>query len=162
MNITDQEIVEKWRQALRMHRKPSRLAKLIALSIADELEKDGVTEADIDRLFPERKALAAAPASRHREGCNFKHSPIKLCDCPSTAPTNAPEPVERLALARKMQLDAVERYNRDLKALQEARKLTLSHSGNVDQQYRDMNDANHEFHRIAREIADAALTTDKG
>jgi hypothetical protein len=68
MTIADKEIAERWRQALRMHSKPSRLAKLIALQMVDELEKDGATDADIDRLFPERASHAEDGERQGDEG----------------------------------------------------------------------------------------------
>lgn len=48
----DQKIIKDWLLATRLHRGRSRLGKLLALRIADDLEADGVTEADIDRLLP--------------------------------------------------------------------------------------------------------------
>lgn len=51
LNERDQKIVKDWLLATRSHRGGSRLGKLLALRIADDLEADGVTEADIDRLF---------------------------------------------------------------------------------------------------------------
>lgn len=72
--MTDEKIIEKWRQALQMHSKPSRLAKLIALQLVDELEKDGVTEADIDRLFPDR-VRAWPPASPAIDGIDDHEQP---------------------------------------------------------------------------------------
>lgn len=50
----DQKIVKDWLLATRAHRGGSRLGKLLALRIADDLEAEGVTEADIYRLFPAR------------------------------------------------------------------------------------------------------------
>lgn len=52
MALTDDEITEKWRRACLLYSKNSPLAKRIGLMIADELEGIGITEADIDRLFP--------------------------------------------------------------------------------------------------------------
>lgn len=82
--MTDEEIVRKWRQAIRMHSKPSQIAKLIALQMADELEKDGVTEV-IDRLFPERKALTAAPASAEPVGWQHRRKHAFLDQYPKAS-----------------------------------------------------------------------------
>lgn len=59
----DQKIVKDWLLATRSHRGGSRLGTLLAQRIADDLEADGVTEADIDRLFP----AALAPATEGRK-----------------------------------------------------------------------------------------------
>lgn len=50
--LSDEEIITRWKQILRMRFRNSSLAKLLALNMADELEKEGVAEDDILRLFP--------------------------------------------------------------------------------------------------------------
>lgn len=50
--MTDEEIKDKWRKATHLHSKNSSLAKRIAMIYVDELEQEGVTPHDIDRLFP--------------------------------------------------------------------------------------------------------------
>ncbi len=49
--MTDEKIKELWERACALHRKGS-LAKRIAMLDIEELENAGVTEADIDRLYP--------------------------------------------------------------------------------------------------------------
>jgi hypothetical protein len=62
--ISDEEIKKKWNEACRHYygfgyrvpgHKPGGLGKRLADIVIDELEKAGVTEEDIDRLFPEDK-----------------------------------------------------------------------------------------------------------
>lgn len=50
--MADDEIKTEWRRLIRLYQK-SRLGRALARVEADELERKGVTEADIDRLFPE-------------------------------------------------------------------------------------------------------------
>lgn len=61
--VSDEEITREWNRILAMNSKRSRLAKLLASSMADELEKRGVTAADIDRLFPPAPPAPLAPPS---------------------------------------------------------------------------------------------------
>lgn len=48
--LSDQEIKREWSRASRLYGKGKSLSKRLALSIVDDLEKAGVTEADIDRI----------------------------------------------------------------------------------------------------------------
>lgn len=66
LNERDQKIVKDWLLATRSHRSGSRLGILLAQRIADDLEADGVTESDIDRLFPKAPSTTGekpAPAT---------------------------------------------------------------------------------------------------
>lgn len=49
--MTDNEIKEKWYRAIMLYNRGN-LARRIANIIIDELESAGVTENDIERLFP--------------------------------------------------------------------------------------------------------------
>jgi hypothetical protein len=50
--MEDAEIVRLWTMALRCYRRGTDRSKMAGVVIADRLEDHGVTEADIDRLFP--------------------------------------------------------------------------------------------------------------
>jgi hypothetical protein len=50
MRFSDETIRKEWSRALRLYGRSSSLAKRIALGIVDDLEKAGVSEADIDRI----------------------------------------------------------------------------------------------------------------
>lgn len=54
--MTDAAIREEWRRICRQYDRGKSLARRVALLRCDQLEVRGVTEADIDRLFP---AIAA-------------------------------------------------------------------------------------------------------
>jgi len=49
--VNDDEIRKLWIQATRLYQRGCRLCVLIAYSICDDMEAQGVTEADIDRVF---------------------------------------------------------------------------------------------------------------
>lgn len=51
--MSDDKIKLEWKRALRLYNKGGSLSKRIAFMIADDLESAGVTDADIDRLFPD-------------------------------------------------------------------------------------------------------------
>lgn len=48
----DEHIRKEWLYARRLYRSRSHLGKMLALRICDDLEAAGVTDADIERLFP--------------------------------------------------------------------------------------------------------------
>jgi hypothetical protein len=48
----DEEIRRRWTNARRLHDGRSSLARRLALLEAEDLEREGVTEEDIERLFP--------------------------------------------------------------------------------------------------------------
>lgn len=50
--MDDAQIKEQWSRAVRLHGNNSSLAKRIAMLHVEELESAGVTEADIDGLYP--------------------------------------------------------------------------------------------------------------
>ena len=55
MRLSDNAIRQEWEQATRLYRRASwrgsSLGKRIALALADKLEAQGVTDADIDRVL---------------------------------------------------------------------------------------------------------------
>ena len=53
--MTDHEIRAEWRRICRQHERGGSLARRLALAACDDLEVAGVTEADIDRLFPSQE-----------------------------------------------------------------------------------------------------------
>lgn len=58
---SDDEIHEKFAMAVRLYKKGSSLGKKVAEAIAEELESKGVTDDDIDRLFPGLTPKRRAP-----------------------------------------------------------------------------------------------------
>lgn len=50
--ISDNHIKAEWGDAVRYYKTGSRLGRLIAFRIADDLEAGGITESDISRVFP--------------------------------------------------------------------------------------------------------------
>lgn len=72
--MTDAEIIRKWNLARSLYAARfayrvtqsscagPRFAERLALSIVDKMEEDGVTEADIERLFPETVSFAGLGA----------------------------------------------------------------------------------------------------
>lgn len=54
--MSDDQIRSEWKAICRQYDRGKSLARRVALLSCDELEARGVTEADIDRLFPEKSA----------------------------------------------------------------------------------------------------------
>jgi hypothetical protein len=50
--MDDVEIKERWLRASRLYHSKSHLARRIALREVKDMEDKGVTESDIDRIFP--------------------------------------------------------------------------------------------------------------
>jgi hypothetical protein len=59
----DEEILKRWGHVCRLYHRGGGFAQRIALALADRMEADGITEADIDRI-----AASNVRRANHVEG----------------------------------------------------------------------------------------------